>query len=101
MREGDAVHTAAGKAFYVAIASMWRLKKEASDFVFVIVVVATGRLDQAIVGRTVEIESTIFHCEKYLNTVFRAEAERSLGESEVAVELSFSGNGGKSAAGVG
>ena len=65
MREGDAVHTTAGKAFYVAIASMRRLKKESSDFVFVIVVVATvvatGRLDQAIVGRTVEIESTIFH----------------------------------------
>jgi hypothetical protein len=54
--ERDAVHAAAGKAFDVAIAILRRLEEQASDFV-----AARDRLDQAVVGGTIEFESAVFH----------------------------------------
>ncbi len=56
--ERDAVHAAAGKAFDVAIAMLWGLQEQASDFFFV---AARDELDEAVVSGTVELESAVFH----------------------------------------
>jgi hypothetical protein len=58
LSERDAVHAATGKAFDIAIAILRSLEEQASDLVFV---VARNRLDEAVVGGTVEIESAVFH----------------------------------------
>jgi hypothetical protein len=52
----DAIHVAAGQAFYVSVAMLRRLQEQASDFV-----VAGNRFDEAIMGGAVATESAIFH----------------------------------------
>jgi len=83
LRERDAVHATAGKAFDVAIAILRRLEEQARDFVFVI---ARDGLDHAVVSGTVEIKSAIFHLSniqtQYLETMGRKiTGEKSKGQA--------------------
>src|ERR1035438_8999249 len=56
LRERNAIHAAAGKAFNISIARVRRLKQQACDLI-----AARNGFDQSIVGLAIELEAAIFH----------------------------------------